>query len=416
MPLISNQKDLTCRALLHSNDGIAVADAEGTILLWNEGAERILGISPDDAVNQNFLAIPLEPLVEGENFFFIMEKAMAGKNSIDVISTHKRTDGSLVTIAINATPVQLEGPEKSGGCAFVFKDISPMQRREAELEKNINFLEAYLAKFNETQMANMKMMKELTFKRKEVGELNDKLHALNQNICNALEDISHEILSPLANIIGYSNLIKNGNESLPEDAREFLDLILSSSAKIQSLAQRVLDASKLEAAIESGSITLNPCQFDLNGFIGEILSEFRIQIAEKKLQAVVNLGKDPLTLNADMVMIGQVVSNLVSNAIKYNSKEGKIMVESGEEDGFAWLRISDTGIGIPEKELPKIFDRFHRVRHEKGQAAPGIGIGLNLVKSIIELHNGTITVDSRPGEGSAFRVLLPRDQMERSGL
>ncbi|MBI5185396.1 MAG: PAS domain S-box protein [Nitrospinae bacterium] len=408
---------MVCSALLHSNDGIAVADAEGTILLWSRGAERILGISPDDAVNQKLLSLPLEPLEEGGNFFFIMEKALAVKNSMDVVSTLKGPGGSLVTIAINATPVQFEeDPEKSRGCAFVFKDISSMQKREAKLEKNINFLETYLAKFNEAQMANMKMMRELAFKRKEVVELNAALHALNQNICGALEDISHEILSPLANIIGYSNLIKSGDESISEESREFLDLILRSGVKIQSLAQRVLDVSKLEAAIESGTIALNPCQFDLNGFIGEILSDFQIPIAEKKLQAVINLGKGPLTLNADMVMIGQVVSNLVSNAIKYNSKEGKIIVESGEEDGFVWLRVSDTGIGIPEEELPRIFDRFHRVRQGKGQAAPGIGIGLNLVKSIVELHKGTITVNSRPGEGSAFHVILPREQLERRGL
>jgi PAS domain S-box-containing protein len=415
MPLIDNQKDLICNALLHSRDGIIIADPEGVILLWSQGAQKILGISEDDAIHQSLSSLPMEPMDEGGDFFALMENAMAEKNSMEVISIQKCPDGAIVTLSINATPAPFEdGAGKSFGCVFVFKDISVIKKRETELEKKINFLEGYLAKFNEAQMANMKLMKELMAKRKEVEELNAKLHSMNYNIYNALGDVSHEILSPLSNIIGYSNLLTNEKGCESERIQEYLNLILRSGFKIQRLAQRILDVSKLESAIESGTFTLNIFPFDFNELVREILDDFQIPLSEKKIQTEALLEKTPLQIQADREMISQVVSNLMSNAIKYTNSKGRITVASSEEGNFVRLRVSDTGIGIPKEDLPKIFDRFHRVSHCKVKTPTGIGIGLNLVKSIIELHNGQITVDSRLGEGSDFNFLLPKDQPERS--
>lgn len=410
---VLDQKDLISEALRLSTDGIIIVDAEGVVIFWNQGAHRILDIPSEEVVHKNLSGISVESMIPGGDFSSIMKKAVKKNKPVNLTTAVRNSHISHLTLAINATPVPTsENEKKRHACVFTFKDVSDFKTQETEMEKKLNFLEGYVSKIKETQMASMNLMKETVFQKREIKELNSQLQKLNKNITAALEEISHEILSPLANIVGFCNLITDADDIKREEINDYVASMLQSSGRIQSMAQRLLDEAKMESGMVSDSEAVNFKEIDINKIIKDTIKEHEMALSQKKHAIHINLKKGRMKMDGDPELITQIVDNLLSNAIKYTPKKGKISIETQKEGEFVRMRFSDTGIGIPEKEIPHIFERFHRIRDPKGGNNVGAGIGLSLVKAIVTLHNGTIEVESHPGKGSVFEVLLPKTRPE----
>jgi PAS domain S-box-containing protein len=217
--------------------------------------------------------------------------------------------------------------------------------------------------------------------------------------------VAHEIKSPLNSILMQLKVILDG---LAGDLTEKQTSILQRSAdKITSLAQlasELLDLSK----IESGLINQDRETLDPGQLIKEQVQFFRDKADAKSLKLIHKTVPERLCVIANRTNIEEVLSNLISNAIRYTPANGKIEVWGDQTDDCVNLHVADTGMGIAEEEIDHIFDRFYRVKNEQTRYINGTGLGLAIVKSIVESHHGTIHVESEPGQGTHFIVCLPK--------
>jgi len=227
-------------------------------------------------------------------------------------------------------------------------------------------------------------------------------------------NISHEFRTPLTLIKAPVEKLISKNSELSEKERSYhYQLIMNSTQKLMRMVNQLMDYRKLEA----GSLVLEPSMGDLIGFCRKVWENFIYLSEQKKIQYQFHAEIKTLFIAFDADKLDKVLSNLLSNAFK-NTPDGKsitFVIKKVETDKLAEkqfkvdLAIIDTGVGISESDLPHIFDRFYMVAHNRNENVQGTGIGLALAKELIELHNGTIAVQSKEGKGSEFVVRLPID-------
>jgi signal transduction histidine kinase len=226
-----------------------------------------------------------------------------------------------------------------------------------------------------------------------------------------LADVSHELRTPIAATRTFIELLQ-GPAGLDAEARaEFLDSSAVQLDRLDWLAQNLLELSKLD----SGLVLLELRPDDVRGTI-ESAVEQQLGTAERKgIRLESALPDRPLRIRHDSPRIGQVVSNLVGNALKFTPRGGEVHVSAQRHgDGGARIEVTDTGVGIHPDELPHIFERFYRGSEANEARGTGSGLGLAIVKSIVDMHHGTIEVESRVGRGSRFVVTLPKDPREHA--
>jgi signal transduction histidine kinase len=221
-----------------------------------------------------------------------------------------------------------------------------------------------------------------------------------------LADVSHELRTPIAAMRTFIELLQGPAGRDPDARTEFLDSSAVQLDRLDWLAQNLLELSKLD----SGLVLLELRPDDVRATI-ESAVEQQMATAERRGIALDAAVPDrPLRIRHDAPRIGQVVSNLVGNALKFTPRGGEVhVVARREPDGGARIEVSDTGVGIHPAELPRIFDRFYRGSQANEARSTGSGLGLAIVKSIVDMHHGTIEVESRVGRGSRFTVTLPVD-------
>ncbi|MBN2546773.1 MAG: substrate-binding domain-containing protein [Spirochaetes bacterium] len=228
----------------------------------------------------------------------------------------------------------------------------------------------------------------------------------NESKTKFLSNMSHEMRTPLNCIMGFIELIKETNSV--EKTKEYIDIMMQESTKLITLINNVLDISK----IESGKMELNFEQFSLYTVLNEIISSFRAMIKRKNIKLVYNINVDiSEMLIGDSFKLSQVLKNLISNAFKFTEK-GSINISVNvknkcKDDIILSFTITDTGIGIPENMLPKIFDEFEQVNDNVIKKYFGTGLGLSISKNLVELMGGEIGVKSKKGEGTTFWFNLP---------
>lgn len=214
--------------------------------------------------------------------------------------------------------------------------------------------------------------------------------------------LAHDIKNPLGLISGYAEFLTGRLESVPEakEDLEFLSHIQSSAQRITKLVTGFLDVAKLEAGY---NIISRPV--DLNHLIREAAQQQILGLREKDLTLTLELA-DPLPqIMGDEDQLGRVLWNLLDNAIKFTPPGGKIAVVSRWEDGQVVIEVRDTGMGIPEDELPKLFSEFRRLR--SAGKIEGTGLGLFIVKTIVEAHGGKVAAESQEGRGATFSLWFP---------
>jgi two-component system sensor histidine kinase BaeS len=219
-----------------------------------------------------------------------------------------------------------------------------------------------------------------------------------------LADVSHELRTPIAALRTFNELMVEGAADDPSTRAEFLETSRAQLERLDWLALNLLELSKLD----SGLVLLDLRPEDLRASVEQAVEQSAATARRRGVHLVMERPETAIQLRHDPVRIGQVVTNLVGNAIKFTPRGGNVTVRvRGEQDGSGTITVSDTGIGIDAAELPRIFDRFFRGSRATEARGSGSGLGLAIVRSIVEMHGGTVTVESRLGTGSTFRVTLP---------
>lgn len=219
--------------------------------------------------------------------------------------------------------------------------------------------------------------------------------------------VAHEIKSPLNSILMQLNVVLDGLAGdLTEKQKEILQRTSERIKSLTTLSGELLDLSK----IESGLINQEREQLDLIELIKGQAEFYRDKADSKSILLTVKETKKEIYMMGNRINIEEVVSNLISNAIRYSPSGGQITVWADEKSDCAKIVVSDTGFGIQKKELEHIFDRFFRVKNETTRYINGTGLGLAIVKSIVEAHHGTIEVESEVDKGTCFSVYFPRGE------
>lgn len=231
--------------------------------------------------------------------------------------------------------------------------------------------------------------------------LTDKTYenSLKQKREEFTSNVTHELKTPLTIISGFAELLKSGNVE-EEKTKEFGGIIYKQSTNLQRLIDDLLKISKLEA---NESIIIEELSIDKLG--DEVCDDLAIEIKNKNLNLVKDFDRVKAKVNGEMIK--EAMMNLLTNAIKYNRDGGEIKFRIAKEDGNVLVQISDNGIGIEEELLDRIFERFYVVDHSRSKKISSTGLGLSIVKHIVEAHGGRIEVTSEIGKGSTFTIYLP---------
>jgi len=217
-------------------------------------------------------------------------------------------------------------------------------------------------------------------------------------------NVSHELKTPLTSIKGFVETLLEGALEDKEESRNFLRIIQDHTDRLNNLINDLLELSH----IESKEIALKFERVNLKNVFDVVILGFRSQIKKKGITLNNDLAPG-LALKADKMKLEQVIINLIDNAIKFNKEKGGVRIYSEDLGRKIKVVVEDSGQGIPEKDIPRIFERFYRVDKARSRELGGTGLGLSIVKHIIELHEGTVGVESIEGLGSKFFFIIPKD-------
>jgi two-component system phosphate regulon sensor histidine kinase PhoR len=332
--------------------GVVMIDKDGRIALMNRSAEEILGFTPDELLGRPFdqANLPFE-LTE------LTELCFRSKEHIRDERVFYFPEGQL--LEINLRPM-VRGDNELAGVLVVLHDITAVRRLE-------------------------RMRSEF------------------------VANVSHELKTPIASVKGFAETLLNGALADQETARAFLQIIFDESERLNRLIGDILDLSK----VESKRVPLQFSPVHVNSFMENTIQMLEPEAHKKNISLELQ-AEDDLYMEADEDRLRQIMINVLSNGIAYTPEGGKVKVKivpmvEGPEGDPEELRfiITDTGIGIPKKDLPRIFERFYRVDKARSRSSGGTGLGLSIVKHLVELHKGHISVESEVGVGTKFIIDLP---------
>jgi len=335
-------------------EGLVTVDFDGNITLVNRAIERLSGFSREELIGQRFVA-RLFPGKDREKAIEAMEKARGQVILRDVDLNLDRADGKEIPVSMSAALLRDPG-SKSTGMVIILHDMS--KEREAERLKS-----------------------------------------------EFISTISHELRTPLTSIEGFVSIILGGKSGeVPKKQEEFLKIVQAQSKHLERLIKNLLDFSRFT----SGKMEIEKKPMSLNDVMDEILSVMSAQLLEKKFKVELDIEKNLPKISGDSEKLGMVFSNILGNAIKFGSGEGRIKISAKLEKDNILVSITDNGIGIAKENIDKLFQMFYQVDSTLTRKVGGAGIGLAVSKEIVQAHGGNIWVESPgPGKGSTFYFTLP---------
>jgi len=217
-------------------------------------------------------------------------------------------------------------------------------------------------------------------------------------------NVSHELRTPLTNVKSYAEtLVSSGDDMPPALRTKFLGVIMGEADRMTRIVQDLLTLSRFD----SNRMEMNFTRFSMTEAVKNVCEAERIDAENHRHELICVCPDDELTVSGDRERIEQVIMNIVSNAIKYTPDGGRIRVEASRRQDHIRIHVADNGIGIPEKDLPHLFERFYRVDKARSRQSGGTGLGLSIAKEILSLHRGKIRIESVYGEGSDVFITLP---------
>lgn len=364
-----------------ADDAIVSKTLEGIITSWNKGAERIFGYTADEVIGKPVTI--LIPAGHEDEEPAILARLRAGERIEHYETVRVRNDGRLIDISLTVSPIR--GPKgEIVGASKIARDIT--EQREA---------------------------------RKAIDEANERLKRLYQQAEESsrlkeefLATISHELRTPLSAILGWARMLRLGQLSTEHTAKA-LDTIERNARAQAQLVDDLLDVSR----IITGKLRMDVRPSEPSGFIDAAVEAVRPAAEAKGVRVLKVMDTGPVSIPGDPVRLQQVVWNLLSNAIKFTPRGGRVQIRSERVDSHLEIVVTDTGQGIAPEFLPHVFDRFRQADQKTSRQHGGLGLGLAIVRHLVELHGGTVSATSEgEGKGATFTVMLPITPLYRVDL
>ncbi len=358
---IAETKDFLDNVIESSADAIVTTNLDGKITSWSKGAEDLYKFKAEEVMGKPVLSIyPKELQSERVEW---LDRLLKGKSVRNVRTKIYDTEGRLIDISLSLSLLRNSSGNPMGTVG-ISKDIS----KEIEAEKRLR--EAYESLL-------------------ELDKMKDEF----------LSNVSHELKTPITSILASLDLLSE--EPLEEEQANLLVICERNTRRLEQLVGDLLEFSQLRGK-ELKSETMNASEI-----IRKIGGDMKHFASAHEVEVEILLDKE-LVVTADKRAVELVLTNLIGNAIKFNREGGKVMVSAEEEDSMIQFCVEDTGMGIPEKELEKVFDKFYQVDASIKRKYPGTGLGLAITKEIMEAQGGRIWAESELGKGSKFYFTLPR--------
>ena len=286
------------------------------------------------------------------------------------------------------------------GSLYPMEQILALHRpdyAEAQQVVGDRMLELYLAPFSSDQ---------------EKGGVLIVLHDVTEQHRNEerrkefVANVSHELRTPLTNVRSYAETLRSAEGDIPQEMENsFLDIIISETDRMTHIVQDLLTLSRLDA----GNTEMRFAPFSFRESVENVCRANAMEARRHSHTLTCTLAEDMPEISGDRQRLEQVVTNILGNAIKYTPDGGHIAVTGGGSGRSVWVEVADDGIGIPEKDRDRIFDRFYRVDKARSRESGGTGLGLSIAKEIVERHHGSLRLVPREGQGTTIRLVLPID-------
>ena len=331
----------------HVTDGVVVVDLEGRVRRINSAAIEMLDLDPQPAQESG------QPTAARRQLDLPpLHLSLRGQTLRNVEYSVERRDGETTWLNVCSAPLYDRDGQVRGAVAG-FQDIS---------------------------------------KRKELEQLKDDFLAVT----------AHELRTPVTALLGYSNLMVRRAEQAGWHDRDLhaLRMIATQAQRLTELVNGLVDVSR----VQTGTLELSYQTLDLHAVVRQAAAAMRAEVVEHTI--LVEGPQEPVMVRADAKRLNQVISHLIGNALKYSPWGGSVQVRVWK-DGEAHVSVTDGGIGIPEEALPRLFQRFYRANNVDSDRISGLGIGLYILKELVDAHHGRIDVRSVPNQGTTFEVTLP---------
>ncbi len=258
--------------------------------------------------------------------------------------------------------------------------------------------------FKQVFVSSQELELKVTERTKELASVLEEVRRISKTKSEFISAVSHELRTPLTSIKGYASLLMTGKlGEIPQAVKERLEKINTHSDTLVQFVNNLLDIAR----IESGKVEMSFVECNLKKIVDNVHDLLTPQLREKNIEWLCRLDERIPPLFLDSHQIERVFINLIGNAVKFTPDGGKISIEAALEKNFVTIQIADTGIGVSEKDIDKLFDEFYRVDNEINQKVKGTGLGLPLAKKIIEAHQGKIWATSELNKGTMFHFVLP---------
>ncbi|MCH8862309.1 MAG: PAS domain S-box protein [Proteobacteria bacterium] len=396
------------RAILNSViDAIITIDPNGNIRTYNPAAERMFGFFADEVIGRNISKLMTAGDAAAHDRY-LTDFARSGKARIMGVSRDlkaRRKDGSLLDINLSITEVKQGGERVFVG---VCRDVTIQRKAEAELERHRTHLETLLEdRTAEIRQAMATLETEVTERQRAESHAQIANRAKSEFLAN----MSHELRTPLNAILGFAEVIEGHlfGDDQTEKYKEYAGDIRESGEHLLQIINDILDLSKIEA----GEMELDEGLVNPDALVDSCVRLTRERADAAGLTVQVSSELPPVNLHGDERKLKQILINLISNAIKFTDRGGKIEISSRLNDkGDLLLVVEDTGIGIAAEDMDKILSPFGQVDSSLARKNQGTGLGLPLVKSLIELHGGSLEIESEPDKGTRVTLWLPAELVE----
>ena len=338
----------------HLSDGVLAIDNQKNIVLANPAALKLTGYEGPAVVGRNLAEVVSDPILIGSLEQALEMPADEFREIREELNSLDPDCGDGAAIGVRCVPFR-DRLDRTLGAVLVLHDITALKK-------------------------------------------------IDQLKSNFVSMVAHEIRSPMNTVLAQIHVLMHGLAGeISDKQKEILERCSQKVGALAEMATQLLDLSK----IESGLTTEERENLNLSELLFQQLGFHQDQAVQKNISLTAGPIDPNLKIMANPCHLREVVANLLSNAIKYTPDGGCVTLSAVEKDGYACIRVSDTGFGIPAEDLKRVFNRFYRVKNEKTRFIIGTGLGLSIVKSIVEAHHGRVGVESELGRGSIFWVDLP---------